>query len=250
MEDNSGTGIPASIEAAWGLRERPTKGPRRGLSLERIVDAAVNVAGSEGLGAVSMSRVATELGASTMSLYRYVAAKDELLALMVDAAYGEPPAERAPDEGWREGLSRWSWAELAALRRHPWVLRVPFTAPPVAPNNIAWLEVGLRALRGTGLTEQEKMSTILLLSGFVRNWASLIGDLVEAARSTGSTVDEAMAGYGRTLAKLIDTERFPELSVVIAAGALDDDDEPDDAEFIFGLERILDGIEVLVRARA
>jgi AcrR family transcriptional regulator len=249
MEDNSGTGIPASIEAAWGLRERPTKGPKRGLSLERIVDAAVSVAGSEGLGAVSMSRVAAELGASTMSLYRYVAAKDELLALMVDAAYGEPPAERAPDEGWRAALSRWAWAELAGLRRHPWVLHVPIGGPPLAPNNIAWLEVGLRALRGTGLTEQEKMSTILLLTGFVRNWATLSTDLAEAAQAAGSTVNEAMAGYGRMLAKLIDAERFPALSEVVAAGALDDEDEPDDAEFVFGLERILDGIEVLVRAR-
>jgi AcrR family transcriptional regulator len=250
MKDDSGTGLPASIEAAWGLRERPAKGPKRGLSLERIVEAAVNVATAEGLGAVSMSRVAAELGASTMSLYRYVSAKDELLALMVDAAYGLPPVPEAPDEGWREGLSRWAWGELAALRRHPWVVRVPFTAPPLTPNNIAWLEAGLRALRGTGLAEQEKMSTILLLSGFVRNWATLITDLVEAARAAGSTVDEAMAGYGRTLAKLIDAERFPELSMVIAAGALDDEGEPEDAEFIFGLERVLDGVEVLVRARA
>jgi AcrR family transcriptional regulator len=249
MKDDSGTGIPASIEAAWGLRERPAKGPKRGLSLERIVAAAVDVAGSDGLPAVSMSRVAAELGASTMSLYRYVAAKDELLALMVDAAYGEPPAQRAPDEDWREALSRWAWAELAALRRHPWVVRVPISAPPLAPNNVAWLEMGLRALRGTGLTEQEKMSTILLVSGYVRNWAGVIADVVEAAQAAGSTVDEAMAGYGRTLAKLIDAARFPALSEVIAAGALDDEDEPDDAEFVFGLERVLDGIEALVRAR-
>ncbi|WP_239655680.1 TetR/AcrR family transcriptional regulator, partial [Streptomyces sp. M10] len=80
------TGLPASVEAAWGLRGRPTKGPRPGIGVERIVDAAVRLAATEGLQAVSMGRVAKELGASTMSLYRYVAAKDELFILMQEAA--------------------------------------------------------------------------------------------------------------------------------------------------------------------
>ena len=64
--------LPASIEAAWGLRERPHRGPKPGLSLARIVEAGVQVAEAEGLAAVSMSRVAAELGAAPMSLYRYV----------------------------------------------------------------------------------------------------------------------------------------------------------------------------------
>src|SRR6266511_609170 len=97
MDEHSdgGTGLPASLEAAWGLRARPSKGPKRGLSLERIVEAAVKVAASDGLEAVSMGRVAGDLGVSTMSLYRYVAAKDELLALMVDATAASPPAAPA-----------------------------------------------------------------------------------------------------------------------------------------------------------
>src|SRR5262250_3052406 len=89
--------IPGSVAAAWGVRERPHRGPRPGLSLGRIVDAAVRVADAEGLDAVSMSRVAAELGTAPMSLYRYVTAKDELLALMVDAAYGPPPAQPPPE---------------------------------------------------------------------------------------------------------------------------------------------------------
>lgn len=248
MESESGTGLPASLEAAWGLRERPARGPRPGLSLERIVEAAVRVADAEGLPAVSMSRVAAELGASTMSLYRYVAAKDELLTLMVDAAYGPPPPAD-PDEGWREGIARWARAELAGLRRHPWVVRVPVSGPPLTPNSAAWLEAALRSLRATGLTPQQKMSVILLVTSFVRSWAALLADLSEAARAAGSTLDEATAGYGRTLARFLDAERFPELSAVIAAGALDDEDEPEDGEFMFGLERILDGVDVLVRTR-
>jgi AcrR family transcriptional regulator len=254
MDDDSdgGTGLPASLEAAWGLRARPSKGPKRGLSLEQIVEAAVKIASSDGLEAVSMGRVAGDLGVSTMSLYRYVAAKDELLALMVDATAASPPAAPAPGEGWRAGLSRWARAELDIYRRHPWVLRVPISGPPVAPNQIAWLEQGLRCLRDTGLAEGEKLSVMLLLTGFVRSWGRLEADLMEASMASGASAQAAMSGYGRLLARLTDAERFPALHAVIAAGVFDDGpDDPDEPdEFVFGLERVLDGIGALVRVRA
>src|SRR3954463_13259613 len=99
--------LPASLEAAWGLRQRPTKGPKAGLSLERIVEAAVALAQADGIGAVSMARVAGELGSSPMSLYRYVAAKDELLALMVDAALGPVP-QAAEDRDWGGRPQPWA----------------------------------------------------------------------------------------------------------------------------------------------
>jgi AcrR family transcriptional regulator len=249
MNDDSGTGLPASIEAAWGLRERATRGPKRGLSLERIVAAGVKVAEAEGLAAVSMGRVAAELGSSAMSLYRYVAAKDELLSLMVDAAAGPPPGV-TPGEGWRDGLSGWAWALLAVLRRHPWSLRVPISGPPITPNQVAWMEQGISVLRGTGLTEPEKISTIMLVSGFVRYWATVTTDLAEAARAAGADAAESASGYGRTLAKVADPERFPALNALIASGAFEGDDEPPDTDFVFGLERVLDGIDALVRARA
>lgn len=242
MDDDTETGLPASIEEAWGVRRRPRKGPKPGLDLERIVSAAVDVAASEGLEAVSMSRVATELGSSAMSLYRYVAAKDELLALMVDAAFDTPVRPAAEGEDWRAGLSRWAWTYHDALRRHPWVLRVPISGPPVTPNQIAWLEDGLRSLAGTGLTEPEKLSVILLVSGYVRSEATLAADLQTA---TGPI----MPNWGRQIASLTDPERFPALHAAIGSEAVARDDDPDD-EFTFGLERLLDGIEALVRRRA
>lgn len=250
MDEDSGTGLPASIETAWGLRERPGKGPKPGLSLERIVDAGIRVAGAEGLAAVSMSRVAADLGASTMSLYRYVASKDELLTLMVDAA-GGPPPDVAGDNGWRAGLARWAWSHRAVLLAHPWIVRAPISGPPATPNNLAWLEQGLRCLGGTDLAEGEKVQVILLLTGFVRNEVVLAADLSEAARASGSTMQEATAGYGRMLAKLIDADRFPALTAVVATGVFDgpEDHEDPDADFTFGLDRVLDGIDALVRAR-
>ena len=241
MDDDTETGLPASIEEAWGVRRRPRKGPKPGLDLERIVAAAVKVAAAEGIEAVSMSRVATELGSSAMSLYRYVAAKDELLALMVDAAFDEPVAPAPADEGWRAGMARWAWTYHDALRRHPWVLGVPISGPPVTPNQTAWMEDGLRALAGTGLAEGEKLSVILLVSGYVRNEATLSAQLAAAA-------GPIMPAWSRQLTRLTDAERFPALHAALASGVFDQDDDPDD-EFTFGLERVLDGIEALVRRR-
>ena len=133
-----------------GASRAPTKGPRPGLTLEAIVAAAIDIADEEGLDAVSMNRVAKRLGSSPMSLYRYVASKEELLALMVDAALGTMP-DRRPRRGWRERLERCAWSTCGAMRAHPWSTHVPITGPPLTPNAVAWLEDALAALRDTGL---------------------------------------------------------------------------------------------------
>lgn len=232
-----GPPLPASLEAAWGRRARPTKGPKPALSLERIVEAAVALAQAEGIGAVSMARVAGELGSSPMSLYRYVAAKDELLALMVDAALGPVPPP-APQEDWRAGLTRWAWGQHDAFRRHPWALHVP-SGPAVTPNLTAWLEDGLQSLAPTGLPETQKLSVLLLLSGYVRNEATL-------AATIGATEGgDIMPSWGRLLARLTDPDDFPALHRALGSEAFAQDDAPDE-EFVFGLERVLDGIDSLV----
>jgi len=231
--------IPPSIELAWGLRDRGARGPKRGLTLERIVDAGITIAGAEGLEALSMSRVARELDVGTMSLYRYVAAKGELLTLMVDAALGAPPAA-ANGQDWRAGLARWAIGVRDRYQRHPWALRVPIDAPPLGPNNVAWLENALRALAETPLSEEQKLSSVLLVSGFVRNEATLTADFAAASGS-----EQVMPGYGTMLSQLTDESDFPALHRAIASGALDDEDDIDH-EFDFGLERVLDGIEVLI----
>lgn len=247
-------GLPRHLAAAWGLRDRPARGPRPSLSLDRIVAAAVAVAESEGLAAVSMSRVAAELGASTMALYRYVASKDELLALMMDAGIGPPPASARggspAGEGWREGLTRWARAERDTLLRQRWVLRVPLTAPPLTPNQIGWLEWGLSCLKDTGLPAQQKMSVVITISNYVWRETTITSDLIEGARAAGSTVENMAAGYGGILARLADPGRYPEVHKAIAEGAFDDGgDEGLDYEFTFGLECILDGVETLIRRR-
>jgi len=128
--------LPATVAAAWGVRERSQKGPKPALSLARIVDAGVRVADSEGLDAVSMGRVAALLDTAPMSLYRHVSSKDELVRLMVDAAWGDSPGPTLAGEDWRAGLSRWAWAMRAALRRHPWAAHIPISGLPIMPREI------------------------------------------------------------------------------------------------------------------
>ena len=145
-DDDHDVELPTSLALAWGVRERPAKGPKRGLSLDRIVAAAVKAADADGLEAVSMSRVAVDLGAAPMSLYRYVASKDELLDLMIDLATGQPPADPVAD--WRVGLTRWAEAYRAVLNRHDWILRLPAEGLPdrAAPDRL----VGARSSGPSG----------------------------------------------------------------------------------------------------
>ncbi|MEU8598346.1 TetR/AcrR family transcriptional regulator [Streptomyces globisporus] len=248
-KSSSGGGdLPASLEAAWGLRDRPAKGPKPGLSLERIVAAAVEVASADGLAAVSMGRVAQEVGASTMSLYRYVSAKDELYVLMQEAAFGPPEPLSAPESGagWREALAAWASAQRDRLHAHLWLLRIPVGGPPATPNSLAWWEQGIQALEGSGLAEGDKTSVVLLVSNFVRSEAALMADLAAAVTARGVSPDEVTASYERTLRRLVDPVRHPGISRLLESGAMSEPDDPD-YEFAFGLERLLDGVEALVR---
>jgi AcrR family transcriptional regulator len=244
------TGLPASFEMAWGVRDRPTKGPKRGLSLEQIVDAGIAVANAEGIGGVSMSRVASELGTSAMSLYRYVASKDELLTLMIDGAFGQVEWDMV-DGTWRARLEHWARVELAAYRQFPWVLRIPVAGAPIMPHQLRFVEQGLRTMGETGLAEHEKLSVILLVTSFTRSFAQLSADITAAFEAGDNAAAQVMASYGALIKKLTNAAEFPALHAVVDAGTFDDETEFDglDYDFHFGLDRVLDGVEVLVRAR-
>jgi AcrR family transcriptional regulator len=237
--------LPKSIAAAWGIGEPPRKGPKPALTLDRIVEAAIRVADTDGLDAVSMGRVAAEAGTAPMSLYRHVASKDELIHLMVDAAWGTMSPTATADEGWRGGLARYAWEMRRSAQRHPWVVRVPLRSLPIMPNEVAWFEGALTCLRGTGLSEARKASVILLLSGYVRNLSTVESDIMAAMLAAGQAPLEWMSGWAAMIRNVADRDRFPALAAFMDAGVFETDDAPDD-EFIFGLDRILDGIEALI----
>jgi AcrR family transcriptional regulator len=240
--------MPAYLETAWGLRERASRGPKPALSLERIVGAAVKVAASEGLQAVSMSRIAGDLSAAPMSLYRYLPSKDDLLQLMADAVYEVAPPTPAPGECWRSGLSRWAWANHAILRQHPWVVQIPIVGPPMMPNQVLWLERGLECLRDIGLEEGAKLSIMMLVAGLARNEVMVSAQVRSAFMAAATSDSDAMVSFDLLARRLADQERFPRFNEVIRAGVLETPNAPDD-EFRFGLERVLDGIEALVTRR-
>jgi AcrR family transcriptional regulator len=244
--------LPPALAVAWGVQEPSRRGPRPALSVERIVAAAVDLADEEGLAGVSMSRLAESVGFTTMSLYRYVSSKDDLLVLMADAAYGDPPDGLGGTDDWRAELTAWAEAALECYRAHPWVCDIAIHGPPSTPQQLAWLDRMLQGLRATDLDFQEQLSCALLLSGYVRDWATLTRGIrlgYEQRAAAGLPPLRFSAMFGA----VITPDRFPALAPMIAAGEFDDDDEVEDFEstqFAFGLERVLDGIGVLVDQRA
>jgi AcrR family transcriptional regulator len=242
--------LPARLALTWGVAERPERVPRRELSIERIVSAAVEIADAEGLGAVSMARVAKSLGFTTMSLYRYVTSKDDLLILMQELAFDVefPPAHDPAD--WRAEMREWALFTLAVYRRHPWVLDVPITGAPMTPNNLRAADAGLRALRSASLPDAAKVATILLVNGYTRNAALLGRDLRRAADRNDGTYDGT--GIADILRTLVDEVRFPYLRPLVERGSyVPEVPELDDVDDVaWGLERTLDGVAAYIASRA
>lgn len=223
--------LPRGIALAWGVAANPQRGPKRELNIEGIVDAAVSIADADGLGAVSMASVASALGFTTMSLYRYVSAKDDLILLMQESGVGLPPLDIGEADNWRDGLTRWYRAALEMYLAHPWLLDIPIEGEPVTPNNLAWLDAGLAVLAQTPLDPSSRVAAVLMLSGHAR-W--------EAQIVRFATAPPSPAIPPEMLAELVTPEQFPFLAPAIAAGAFSAESA---SPFEFGFLRILDGIE-------
>ena len=238
---------PSGLERLW-RRDELDRSPRLGLSLERVVQSGVELADGDGLAAVSMKRVAERLGFTTMSVYRYVASKDELLLHMHDTVWQPPPGLDAPLDGWRAGLERWTWEQHLTMQRHPWLDEVRFIERAGTPSQIAWIDLGLRALTGTPLTEHLKVAVLLLLGGYVSSQARLASTAVEGARQgLFGEPDQATEAFGELLRTVVSAERFPALHAAVVGGAFAPMEDPPNAPFEFGLELMLDGIDELMK---
>jgi AcrR family transcriptional regulator len=236
--------LPRAVALAWGVAANPQRGPKRELSIERIVEAAVEIADADGLSAVSMSSIAASLGFTTMSLYRYVSAKEDLILLMQEYGTGLPPATIAAAAGWRHGLALWARESLAAYRAHPWLIDIPISGPPNTPNNLAWMDSALAVLEETALTMPQRIGVLLLVTGHTRWQASVIhGDA-----AAGGAPGERERADALVFSTLVTEEAFPALHRVVAAGGLADGDEAE--QFLFGLDRILDGVQHFIDSGA
>ncbi|MEV6134802.1 TetR/AcrR family transcriptional regulator [Nocardia sp. NPDC051990] len=242
---------PTTIELLWGATQRPKRGPKPALSLEGIVAEAIALADAEGLANLSMQRLAERLGFTKMSLYRYVPGKEQLTALMVDTAIGDPPDiiathQDSDEQQWRAGLRRWAETLFERYRAHPWSIGLTIGARAIGPHEMGWMNAALTALDGTGLTGPEQLDTIVLLNGHIRSLVQQVttADRQETAQQIAGQFVAMMAAAG---------DRFPLVSAAFAeeaaaTGEPPDGEGPGDA-LSFGIDRILDGLGVLIADR-
>jgi AcrR family transcriptional regulator len=249
----AGGGDPRrSIDLLWGSPEPGRRGPKPRYSANQVVDAAVAVADAEGLQAISVRRIAQELGVSPMSIYTYVPSKAELVGLMFDMVLGETGDALPPDQGWREALTHIACERWKLSERHPWMLDLALHRPPLGPNLVARHEVALRILDATGLDDLTKDLVIDVLHSF------LVGALLEAReareveRVSGLTDEQWFAMAEPALTAQLDAEKFPHVLRLGEAWRAADKTKVADPvwRFKFGLGVVLDGIGALIQARA
>ncbi|GAA3712420.1 TetR/AcrR family transcriptional regulator [Nonomuraea antimicrobica] len=261
------------VELLWREGERE---PRAGLSLGRIVRAAIELADTDGLDGLSMRKVADRLGFTTMSLYRHVPGRDQLLDLMLDEVMGERATERAteqiteqitepapgqataqatgqatgqvtepeqpPAAGWRaalEAVARQTWH---TCRRHPWMAEVRGTRHLPGPNAVAHYERMLATLTGTALRPSEVIAVVGLLGRFVDAEALTLVEIQREERRSGVSEEEWWGNRDSLYERL---GQYPTITRLWETGGWD---HPEDS-FEFGLRRLLDGVETLVRER-
>jgi AcrR family transcriptional regulator len=238
-------GMARTVELLWGANPtRGTRGPRPGLSVAAVTGAALAIADAEGLGAVSMQRVAKDLGYTTMSLYNYVPSKDQLVELMIDAATPPPPVPEA-DSGWREEVELWVRATWDLYHAHRWVLKVPKVNAPLGPNQMAWFEALLRALGRGGLEGAELMAVAQHILASTRGQASVAIDLAIGEDGTAAEANEA-------LRRRVTPDRFPMMHGLISVAAPGGFDAGArmHAGLQLGVRLLLDGMEGHVQREA
>ncbi|HVT68031.1 MAG TPA: TetR/AcrR family transcriptional regulator [Trebonia sp.] len=263
----AGRPLPPALELLWGRRRQGRRGPRPGLSADAIVDAAVRVADAEGLEAISMARVAAELGFTTMSLYRHVGSKEELLQLMFNASALGAESVVLDGDDWRSRLRSWATLQREVLDLHPWITQMPMPAPPLAPNSLHFLERGLEAFDGTGLADEDKLRVLGLIASYSLNEARMANDAARGVAAARAAADQAAADQAAAAAEtsgesfeppptvedllreLVDSQTFPHL-YDIAWSPSPAQQLSEREEFMRGVELILDGVQALIdRAR-
>lgn len=249
--DHASIGHPArSVAVLWRTQERTSRKGKPALSVNRIARAGIELADTAGIGALSMRRVADALGVGTMSLYTYVPGKSELLDVMIDTVAGETARPTDASGGWRDRLAHVARENWALLHRHPWVLQVGKTRPPLGPMILDKYEYELAAIDGIGLTDVEMDSVLTLVLGHAEISARRAGDAARTVEQSGLTDAEWWCASARLLERLVDGSRYPVAGRVgTAAGEAYNAASDPQHEFAFGLERILDGVQVLLDSR-
>ncbi len=237
-----------TLALLWGPQDRPG---RSGLTVRRIVDAAIELADARGLDAVSMRAIADRLGVGTMSLYTHLPGKPALIELMIDRVSGdvyadldEPSAQRGD---WRDALRFIARRNWDLFLGHPWLLHVVGGRPVLGPNINRKYEAELRPLDGIGLTDLEMDSVLTLVLVHVEGLARWQVALQSAREESGQTDYEWWTNLEPALAAVMDPAGFRVAGRVgVAVGEFHQSAGEPAHELDFGIERILDGVGDLI----
>jgi AcrR family transcriptional regulator len=237
--------LPPGLDILWGRRPVGSRGPRAELDVDRIVEVAVDIANQDGLEAVSMARVAKALGFTTMSLYRHVANKDELLQLMWNASARGALEFELEGTTWRERLLSWATNQRRAIEENIWIAHLPMATPPLAPNSLAWVELGLAAMAELDVPDGAKIRVLGLISQHGLIDARMQHD--ERRGRAAAAESGVESDYMVLVRELADPEVYPHLTRMAAQEPSPDSPGSDPmAEYTFDIELILDGFERLV----
>lgn len=234
-------GLIVSTPGIGSVVASSTAAPSLSLTTATVVATAITMADAEGIEAISMRRIAAELGTATMSLYRYVESKDGLILLMIDSVLGEESFPEPSDADWRADLEVSARLQWAGFQRHPWLAGVmSISRPQLVPNGFRYTEWCLRALAPLGLSMETMMYISVIVFSHVKAMATDIAFEAEQQQDTGLTADEYMTTRSTDIAAMVSPTDLPLLASLVRS---DDFDLDLDALFEFGLQRLLDGIE-------
>ena len=259
--------LPAAVQRLWGAEAPRRRGPKPALSTARIVQAALELADTEGLAAVSMARIAEAVGYTPMALYRHVSGKDELLVLMSDAVAADLP-DVPTGVGWRAGLEAWTRAQIELGITRPWMLELPLSAAPPGPNRVRWIDQAFGLLRPVDLPPDEKLAIVGLLAQHVLGESRVhiesrraavqqvrrdagLSDGVPESQLDPAAIDAAnpYADFETVLARYADPLTYPNLFESFSAWPSTPLTAPSDDDVTFGISVVLDGVEAYLRRR-
>lgn len=254
-EDGGLARLTRSLDLLWGRDgkedDRPARGPKPALTLQGIVEAGIRLANRDGLAALSMRSLATELGVGTMSLYRYVPGKAELINLMVDHAYG--PASALPDEAeapgsadWRRALEQIAEGSWELYTTNTWLIQVNQARPILGPNSMAGFDYALEALSGLGLSGQEKVGVLVAIDNLVLGAARSHVLYQQAAQHSGVSDEEFWRTQEPYMVRALEDGVFSQIATLPE----DSFSQEAAASMRFGLTALLDGFASLIASRA
>jgi len=232
----------SQVGLIWERLRQSARSAQPALNRDQIIHAAIVIADTEGAQAITMRRIAAELGAAAMSLYRHVFSKEDLLDLMLDHVFGEIALPEQPSGDWRTDLRRLAYATRSVFTAHPWLIPLLTSRPNIGPNYLRWFEFSLAAVADLGFDIMTMTQIVSMLGGYVTAVVGYEAAEEENTRRTGLTEEDKRMYATPYVQEIIASGRYPNFARFFTAGVTLDPDQ----WFEFGLSCLLDGLAVRV----